>query len=416
MSRRNSRSQVAVERLLDERRQYQDWIQKLEVPGAAGAPSPVVERVRADYQSRLDAVTGQLARHEGELEAALGEAELRRDQAAGQRTARQDALAEAVLRHEVGEYDDEKFATISGEHTAALAQLAEEIESADRDIARLEEVLALIARVLPEAAPPPGPSAPEVPPAPIVARAAPPAPAAASVPATPPAEAAIPGKGAALPGGLDELSFLRSVAGGAKGGSTGRAAVAAGAPASPAAEPPAVPDPVPSPAPEGARAPRVSRPVMPPVAATPPMAAPASVPAPPPAVPEPAPSPTPAGPPAPAPKAVPVPPSPQPVPAPEVPRERVPEPRPEPPAAARVEGAPGSGKVEAALPAPLQHLVPEVPPEAKPSGRVSKRASFSTQETEDETARKSLRCTECGTYNLPTEWYCEKCGAELSAF
>jgi hypothetical protein len=29
---------------------------------------------------------------------------------------------------------------------------------------------------------------------------------------------------------------------------------------------------------------------------------------------------------------------------------------------------------------------------------------------------KALVCGECGAPNLPTEWYCEKCGAELSAF
>ncbi len=28
---------------------------------------------------------------------------------------------------------------------------------------------------------------------------------------------------------------------------------------------------------------------------------------------------------------------------------------------------------------------------------------------------KSLKCKECGTMNLPTEWYCERCGAELAA-
>ena len=27
---------------------------------------------------------------------------------------------------------------------------------------------------------------------------------------------------------------------------------------------------------------------------------------------------------------------------------------------------------------------------------------------------KSLKCAECGVLNLPTEWYCENCGAELS--
>ena len=31
------------------------------------------------------------------------------------------------------------------------------------------------------------------------------------------------------------------------------------------------------------------------------------------------------------------------------------------------------------------------------------------------TLDKSLKCKECGTMNLPTEWYCERCGAELSA-
>jgi hypothetical protein len=28
---------------------------------------------------------------------------------------------------------------------------------------------------------------------------------------------------------------------------------------------------------------------------------------------------------------------------------------------------------------------------------------------------KGLVCAECGTANRPTEWYCSKCGAELSA-
>jgi hypothetical protein len=28
---------------------------------------------------------------------------------------------------------------------------------------------------------------------------------------------------------------------------------------------------------------------------------------------------------------------------------------------------------------------------------------------------KTLKCRECGTMNNPSEWYCEQCGAELSA-
>lgn len=30
-------------------------------------------------------------------------------------------------------------------------------------------------------------------------------------------------------------------------------------------------------------------------------------------------------------------------------------------------------------------------------------------------AGKTLKCQDCGTLNRPTEWYCERCGAELSA-
>ena len=32
----------------------------------------------------------------------------------------------------------------------------------------------------------------------------------------------------------------------------------------------------------------------------------------------------------------------------------------------------------------------------------------------DEEAVKTLKCKECGTMNLPTEWYCESCGGELA--
>jgi len=31
-------------------------------------------------------------------------------------------------------------------------------------------------------------------------------------------------------------------------------------------------------------------------------------------------------------------------------------------------------------------------------------------------AQRTLKCQECGWMNVPTEWYCEKCGGELSAF
>ena len=34
---------------------------------------------------------------------------------------------------------------------------------------------------------------------------------------------------------------------------------------------------------------------------------------------------------------------------------------------------------------------------------------------DDADVAKTLKCRECGTMNLATEWYCESCGAELAA-
>jgi hypothetical protein len=33
----------------------------------------------------------------------------------------------------------------------------------------------------------------------------------------------------------------------------------------------------------------------------------------------------------------------------------------------------------------------------------------------NEPVPRTLRCSECGAMNRPLEWYCEKCGAELTA-
>ena len=350
MSRKSTKSQAAVERLLEERGQYEGWLARLADPGAAAVPAHVVERVKGDYRSRLDNVIRQLSRYEGELEITLSESEVRRDDLVTQRTARAETLAEAELRHQVGEYDEGKFAELSAEQTAALAQLGEEIAAAERDIGRYEEILGLIGVALPEI--PAGPSAPAaaVPPVPAPAEAAapagpPPAPAAEPAATLPAAarmsrsEAADLAKVASRISSVDELEFIRSVAGWED---------------LPVAEPPA---------------PRVEPP--PASVATPPQPAEA-------------PAPEPGG------------------------------------AAKREEPAPmpgGARPSPASLPGgalperPLERIVPEVSDEATGNERVHRR----TLGEADESA-KTLRCTECGTNNLPTEWYCEKCGAELSAF
>lgn len=55
---------------------------------------------------------------------------------------------------------------------------------------------------------------------------------------------------------------------------------------------------------------------------------------------------------------------------------------------------------------------------APPSARITQNPapiSLDREERPSQTAAKTLKCSECGSLNRPTEWYCERCGAELAA-
>jgi hypothetical protein len=68
----------------------------------------------------------------------------------------------------------------------------------------------------------------------------------------------------------------------------------------------------------------------------------------------------------------------------------------------------GFTKVPEANPAPAPAPPAPEPPAAKaPAETPRERTAGSGQ--------KTLKCGECGTLNRPTEWYCERCGAELAA-
>ena len=322
MTRRNTKSSTAVERLLEQQRQYQDWLDRLDEEARGGAPTHVAARVRADYAARLEEVTSELREHEDALQQALADARVRSEGLQKQHAERTDELAEARLRRQVGEFDEDKFEEVSVRCKSQLAELTKALASVDRDVERYEEILDQIQgeaeapaaedvavveeEVLEELVPEHEEPVPvEAPPPPTR-----PAPEADTRKAKPRQPA----------GDEDELAFLRSITGGEK---------------EPAAEPP--------------RRPASEAPAAPPVEEEPPAGPAAEAP------PRPAPAPAPAPAAAPAPRAA------------EAPRGR--------------RGAEG----------------------ATPAGEGTPEA-------------RTLVCTECGAKNLPTEWYCEKCGAELSAF
>jgi hypothetical protein len=229
MAKASSKSTAAIQRLLEERRQYEAWIARIDAAGAA-APSSVRSRVRSDYEARLNAVTEELRVHaEAARMMAAQRRELRRDLQAKE-TQAAERLAEAELRHAVGEYDESQWTQVHKEALAELVAVREELGSVDEDIAQLEELEKLV-RARPTAPPMPAVSQPASPP-PHPAQPAPSAPAAAPPAATspvlprvgppprpvPPAAAPAkadqkpePAKAADKPTMVDELAFLKSV-------------------------------------------------------------------------------------------------------------------------------------------------------------------------------------------------------------
>jgi outer membrane biosynthesis protein TonB len=203
---KNPEANASIEALLEQRAQFEQWLTKLD--GAANkAPASVRSKVRGDYEARLRGVIEQLRGH-----AATIAGELERHQSAqadldAQRQEAENELAEAEVRHAVGEFTDEEWERIRGESDGRLGGLREQLRSVGAEIARLAEVQQLIggARKTPEPTPPSEP-----PRADVIERSPPPPPPPEPEPEPEPAAEAPPSRPSAQP--VDELAFLKSVA------------------------------------------------------------------------------------------------------------------------------------------------------------------------------------------------------------
>lgn len=132
-----------IESLLQEKRQVQQWLDRLDM-AADKTPAGVRTKVRGDYQKRLDDILEQLAGYTDEIKASLEEQRGRRTELADQESEQSERLAEAELRHTVGEYDEGKWSEIKTEILEGLVKVRQDLKSAGDEIQRLEEVLASI--------------------------------------------------------------------------------------------------------------------------------------------------------------------------------------------------------------------------------------------------------------------------------
>lgn len=211
MAKSNSASEGVVNALLAERNQVQTWITRLE-SAKDTTPEAVRTKVMSDYQTRLDQVVAKLQEHGDAVREQLDQKKGRRDELNAEETKAKETLAEAELRHTVGEYDESDWTKFRAESNKTLVTVREELAKVSEDIERLSEVSKLIAT----------PVAPPEPPKPAPApAAAKPAPAPAPAPEPEPTEAKkresgraefVPSAAKAKPP-ADELEFLRSTVG-----------------------------------------------------------------------------------------------------------------------------------------------------------------------------------------------------------
>lgn len=307
-----------IEALLQERARFQQWLAKLD-SAAGGAPPAVRAKVRADYQGRLEAVIEQLKSHAETIRSALDRHQEEQKDLEGRRSQAEESLAEAEVRHIVGEYGDDAWEDMRNQTTHTIEALRAELEKVGKEIERLVEVQGFIAEPEPpEPEPEPEPvSIADLEPVPAGPRPAPPI---EMLPDPTPDIAAAVGS----PPPLEPLADL--------------------APATPGA-----PRFVPKPAVEPARG-------------RPPVATPG--------------------------------------PRPAVPADEL----------AFLKSVAGDDR-RAAPRRSAETARPETPPEPV----VTTAAPQPSAKPGQASQAKTLKCGECGTLNRPTEWYCERCGAELAA-
>lgn len=142
----------ALSALLEERRRYEGWLDQLEARRAE-SPSHVVDRVRSDYLARLDGVTQQLRGRASDLEVSATSLRERIDALQTEENSRRDERFELELRALVGEYEPDHAKDSMSACDEAIGRLEGERGGLEAELARITEVLALVA--------PPPPPEPE---------------------------------------------------------------------------------------------------------------------------------------------------------------------------------------------------------------------------------------------------------------
>jgi uncharacterized protein YciI len=143
MPKGSSKSTAVIERLLEERRQYEAWIVRLSA-GEDATPAHVRERVQADYEARLEAVLEELKSHAESARQMIEQKQHVRLEVKKKERLAAEKLAETELRHAVGEYDEAAWSQVHQDAMADLVTLREELQALEADIQKLQELDTLV--------------------------------------------------------------------------------------------------------------------------------------------------------------------------------------------------------------------------------------------------------------------------------
>ena len=135
----------AVGALMAERRRFEAWIAALDARRAA-TPDHVFERVHLDYTNRLNAVIDQLTSHADALRRATDTLANRLTELGVDQQRAEDERAEAELRAHVGELSSADWERTASTSDAAIAQLVARRAETELELSRIRELLQSTAR------------------------------------------------------------------------------------------------------------------------------------------------------------------------------------------------------------------------------------------------------------------------------
>jgi hypothetical protein len=139
MTKAKTNALDALRTLIAERQQYEQWIATLEAK-REGTPEHVYDRVRADYQSRLERVVGDIRGHAEELQLSISTLSSRLVEVAREEDTRREGLQEAELRAAVGEYEPDQWEQLRTEAERSLEKIAADRASLDSQLSELRAI------------------------------------------------------------------------------------------------------------------------------------------------------------------------------------------------------------------------------------------------------------------------------------